>query len=68
MIRTERYKLVHFSGLGMGELYDLQEDSRERNNLWNNPTYQGLQLEMFMRLTDAEAQTLDPLPVREGPW
>lgn len=68
MVRSSRYKLVDFHGLGMGELYDLQEDPIERNNLWNDRAYQGAQLEMFMRMADSAARTVDPLPLRQGLW
>jgi arylsulfatase len=68
MVRSDRNKLVDFHGLGMGELYDLQEDPIERNNLWNNPAYQSVKLEMFMRMADSEARTVDPLPLRQGLW
>ncbi|MBN9389012.1 MAG: sulfatase-like hydrolase/transferase [Chloroflexi bacterium] len=68
MVRSNRYKLVNFHGLNMGELYDLETDPLERNNLWNDPSYLGVQLEMFRLLADSQAKTVDPLPLRQGPW
>ena len=68
MVRTGRFKLVDFHGLGMGELYDLETDPFERNNLWNNPASQGVQLEMYMRMAEGQARTVDPLPLRQGQW
>jgi hypothetical protein len=68
MVRNSRYKLVDFHGLNMGELYDLEADPLERNNLWHDAAYQGIQLEMFRLLADSLAKTVDPLPLRQGPW
>lgn len=68
MLRTERHKLVVTHGLNIGELYDLAEDPNETNNLWAEPEHQALKLEMFQRLCDRMAWTVDPLPPRVAPW
>lgn len=34
MVRTERFKLVHYHGEKYGELYDIERDPNEYNNLW----------------------------------
>ena len=40
-IRTDRYKLIHFyNDIDDWELYDLEEDPYEVNNLYQNPNYQ----------------------------
>jgi arylsulfatase A-like enzyme len=39
-VRTERYKLIHFyHDIDEWELYDLQKDPREMNNVLNDPKY-----------------------------
>ncbi|UCG46723.1 MAG: sulfatase [Phycisphaerales bacterium] len=39
-VRTKRYKLIHFyHDIDEWELYDLQKDSREMRNVYNNPRY-----------------------------
>ena len=38
MYRDERHKLVTYHGLDHGELYDLQSDPQDVNNLWEEPS------------------------------
>jgi arylsulfatase A-like enzyme len=39
-VRTERYKLIHFyNDIDEWELYDLQKDPDELNNIYNDPAY-----------------------------
>ncbi|HYT62164.1 MAG TPA: sulfatase [Haliangiales bacterium] len=38
-IRTERYKLIYFNKIGQWELFDLQKDPRELNNIYAEPAY-----------------------------
>ena len=68
MVRTDRYKFVSVHGLGSGELYDLIEDPNETHNHWDDPDYASVKLEMFERLCDRMAWTVDPLPQREANW
>ena len=53
MYRDRRYKLVVYHGHGLGELYDMQEDPGEFNNLWESPSHQALKLDMLWRSFDA---------------
>ncbi|MEM7127535.1 MAG: sulfatase-like hydrolase/transferase [Chloroflexota bacterium] len=68
MIRTERYKLVTCHELNSGELYDLELDPGETNNLWDEETYASVKLDLFRQLSDRMAQTVDPLPPRQAKW
>jgi arylsulfatase A-like enzyme len=68
MIRTKKHKLTVFHGKNQGELYDLERDPQETHNLWCAAPYQGVKMELFQSLCDRMAWTVDPLPVRQGPY
>lgn len=68
MVRTKRYKLTVAHGLDEGELYELENDQNETNNLWYNPEFLSVKVEMLKRLCDRMAWTVDPLPERRAAW
>ncbi|MEO1273417.1 MAG: sulfatase/phosphatase domain-containing protein, partial [Myxococcota bacterium] len=68
MVRTRSHKLVAFHGLNTGELYDLDADPNETHNLWDDPECRDLKLEMYTRLCDRMAWTVDPMPPRQSDW
>jgi len=42
-VRTQRYKLIHFYyDIDAWELYDLQKDPHELNNVYDDPGYTGI--------------------------
>ncbi|MCB9218190.1 MAG: sulfatase [Ignavibacteriales bacterium] len=50
-IRTERYKLIHFYyDIDAWELYDLEKDPHEINNIYNNNEYQNIIVELKSEL------------------
>jgi len=65
-IRTKRYKLLFFYGAAeksdtaatppAWELYDLQRDPKEMNNLYDNPEYAGVIAELKTQLKDMRAK------------
>ncbi len=67
MLRNERYKLVHYHGHPTGELYDLEKDPNEFNNLWDDRGSQSLKLALTRHLFDAVMLTTDPGQPRIGP-
>jgi len=68
MVRTDRYKLVDWRGLETGELYDLDEEPRERTNRWDDEAYRDVKVELLDELHDRTVDTVDPLPERTAPW
>jgi arylsulfatase A-like enzyme len=59
-VRTERYKLIHFYyDVDEWELYDLEKDPEELNNVYNNPEYKVVQQEMHKRLDELRIQYKD---------
>ncbi|MCG9128757.1 sulfatase-like hydrolase/transferase [Candidatus Poribacteria bacterium] len=68
MVRNKKYKIVAAHGTNSGELYDLEDDPKETNNLWKKSEYQDVKLTMQDRLIDRMAWTVDPLPERQAPW
>ena len=66
MLFDGRYKLVIYHGDDLGELYDLQEDPHEFNNLWDEPGLLPLQYELTKRLFDAIMLATDPGQPRVG--
>ena len=67
MFRDRRYKLVLYHGHNLGELYDLEEDPHEFENMWNEPEAQPLKLELLQKSFDASVLALDRGPQRVGP-
>ena len=50
----ERYKLTVYFNHEYGELFDLQEDPRELNNLWDNPEFKDLKSQLLLKYIWAE--------------
>ena len=59
MLRDDRYKLVVYHGHKIGELFDLQEDPAEFNNLWDDPGHIEVKLRLMQQSFDALAFSTD---------
>ena len=59
MIRDERYKLVVYHGHGLGELFDLETDPDEFNNLWDEPALTETKVALMQLSFDALALATD---------
>jgi len=59
-VRTERYKYIHFFlDPEEFELYDLQTDPDEKNNLYGKPGYEELTVQLKARLAELRQETGD---------
>ena len=66
MLRTGKEKIVVYHGDEIGELYDLEEDPGEFNNLWDDPGHKERKLELLKQAFDRSVLTMDPTPPRLG--
>ena len=64
-LRTERWKLNIYptASPAFGQLFDLNADPGERNNLYDSPSHKGDKEEMLWRLAARIAMIADPLPL-----
>jgi uncharacterized sulfatase len=56
----KRYKLTVYYNQEYGELFDLEADPKEINNLWNQPEFNNLKAELLLKMLHAE---MDKEPV-----
>ncbi len=69
-VRDSRYKLIHFyNDIDHWELFDLQEDPAEMNNLYGKPGTEEVTRRMMAKLRQAQEQYDDPIrkkyPIKE---
>ena len=59
MIRDDRYKLVCYHGHDMGELFDMETDPGEFDNLWDHPDFREVRFALLKANFDALAFAVD---------
>lgn len=64
MVCDGRYKTVVYHGHRIGELYDLEDDPGEFNNLWDDPAARDLKLEQLKRHLDTMMGSVSAGPER----
>ncbi|MDN5203021.1 sulfatase-like hydrolase/transferase [Fulvivirgaceae bacterium BMA10] len=59
-IRTDKYKLIHFyHDSNVWELYDLEKDLQELNNLYDSPAYSEIQQTLHQKLRQLQTEYKD---------
>jgi arylsulfatase A-like enzyme len=61
-----RYRMTVMSDFGFGELYDLQNDPGEFDNLWDRPEHAALKARLLERLLQLEIEHTDTVPYPTG--
>lgn len=64
---TDKYKLVVYHDKKYGELYDLKKDPEQYDNLWNNPDFQNIRIELLEKFIYAEMEKDGTLRERTSP-
>ena len=67
-LRTRDWKLIHYPGKPYGELYDLENDPDEYDNLWADPARRARRRQLEIVLLDRLHEAEDPLPERHFMW
>ncbi len=64
MYRDRRWKLNVYHSHGVGELYDMETDPSEFDNLWDSPAHRNVRDELLRASFDATVAAMDPGPRR----
>lgn len=63
-VRTQRYKLIHYYRRGEWELFDLQEDPKELNSVYDDPKFADVQKDLKKQLDELRNRYGDDGTVR----
>ena len=67
-IRNLKWRFSYYTGTPDGELYDLENDPNEFNNLWNDGSFKNIKTELMISLLNRCAATRDPMPLKIRPY
>lgn len=57
-----KYKIINYHGADIGELYDITNDPWEFNDLWDDPRYINIRMQLSERSFSASVAAMDPGP------
>lgn len=60
---TDTHRLTVYRGLDWGEIYDLEEDPDQTNNLWEDPAHATVKTDLLIALNQAMLDAIE-----QGPW
>ena len=63
-VRTDSYKLIYFYEKDDWELYDLEKDRSEMNNVYNHPGYTRVREMMIKKLFELKEKYKDPIVIK----
>lgn len=61
-----KHKLNVYHGTHYGQLYDMENDPMEQNNLWDKPEYQELKMSLILDSFDVSTKYSRPGQIRRG--
>ena len=65
-VRTDRYKLIHFYyNMDEWELYDLENDKHEMNNLYGQKGYEELTQNLKKKIKELQIEYKDDMSLEE---
>jgi arylsulfatase A-like enzyme len=67
MVRSDAYKMVYYPGKPYGELYNLEEDPAEQDNLWDAADGSPVKRRLKEMLLEWAFESEDPLPLPVRP-
>jgi len=62
-IVNDRWKIIYWGGQSYGELYDLSNDPKECNNLWDDPDHCEIRNCLLLEILEELVQTENVLPL-----
>jgi arylsulfatase A-like enzyme len=61
MVRTEKHKLIVYPHNGIQQLFDIEKDPKEMNNLIDDKNYESVKKDLYKKLLELQIETGDTL-------
>lgn len=63
MVRTDKYKLIMYPHIGKQQLFDIENDPEEMNDLNDDENYETVKRDLFDRFLNLQKEVGDTLKV-----